>query len=230
MRVLAMPDLPLPRLTPDNPENRLSHHARQRIARAFVEYNLILARALSAIDIGGYWNTPQEGIEKNRAALEAIRVVLRVEADEYAKLGLPGREFREIIRTKIEEFVGSLEFSHVQRDVLEAEFLWPPEVVLPDFGPGPAPSASDGDVEASDTPADEAEIESSRSIESKAGADRVERYRTTVSGLGKVEFANDIGIDPKTYRNLLKTKKASPETWLTLAHGMHMTREELLGN
>ena len=213
-----MPDLPLPKLTPGDPENRLSHEARQRIARAFLEYDLIRKRALSAIDLGGYWNTPQEETEKRKANLEAIRVVLRTEADEYGKLGLPGREFQEIIRTKIEAAVNSLGFSHVQRDVLEAEFLWPPEVTLPDFG----------GVEASDTPEDEAETESSRSIESIPGANRVEKYRTTVSGLGKIDFAISLGIDPKTLRSLLKTKETSPETWLAVANGMRMKLDELL--
>ena len=32
-----MPDLPLPELTPGNPENLLSHDARQRIGRAWVD-------------------------------------------------------------------------------------------------------------------------------------------------------------------------------------------------
>lgn len=117
-----MSDLPLPGLRPDDPENRLSFDARQRIARAFLEYNLIRQRALSAIDIGGYWNTPQEETEKRKANLEAIRIVLRTEAEEYGKLDLPGREFRDIIRGRIEEAVDSLGFSHVH---LEADLKTP---------------------------------------------------------------------------------------------------------
>ena len=42
-----MPNLPLPNLTPGDPENLLSHDARQRIGRACAEYDLIRKRALS---------------------------------------------------------------------------------------------------------------------------------------------------------------------------------------
>ncbi len=56
--------------------------------------------------------------------MEATRIVLRAEAEEYGKLGLPDRDFREIMRTRIDSMVYSLEFSTLQRDALEAEFLW----------------------------------------------------------------------------------------------------------
>jgi hypothetical protein len=111
-----------PRLPP-YPASLLSPQARERIERAMDEHDLIRSRALSAIDIGDYWGTPQEEIEKKRAALEAARAVLRVEAQEYRALGPPGRE---IVRELIEGAVYSNGFSHVQRDLLETEFLGRP--------------------------------------------------------------------------------------------------------
>lgn len=221
-----MPDPPLSRLLPGNPENLLSREARQRIGRAFLEYDLIRKQALSAIEIryraepcglsfSEYLFKGQAGIDFAESRMKAARTVLRAEAEEYGNLGLPGREFREIIEGKIDEMVYSLEFSSLQRDALGTEFLWPAP-------PTTNETTSDEDVPEVVVP--------SRSIESIAGADRVEKYRTTVTGQSKGDFAATMGIDPKTLRSLLTTKKASPDTWLALANGMRMKLHELLGD
>jgi hypothetical protein len=151
-----MSPLPLPGLMPDDPENRLSHDARQRIGAALIESDRIRKQALSALeiryrakasgDVGfmEYLATGNALIDFTESRMKAARVVLRVEAEEYGKLGMPDRDFREIMRTKIEEFVYSLEFSALQRDALEAEFLWstererpavPTDVSLPEETP-----------------------------------------------------------------------------------------------
>ena len=122
-----MPDLPLPELTPGNPENLLSHDARQRIGRAWVEHDLIRKRALSALDTRyraepagcadfmEYLGKGQAGIDFIESRIKAAGVVLRAEAEEYGNLGLPGREFREIMEGSIDEMAYSLEFSTLQR-------------------------------------------------------------------------------------------------------------------
>jgi hypothetical protein len=152
-REVAMSDLPLPGLTPGDPENRLSHDARQRIGAALVESDRIRKQALSGLEIRyraeasgdvrfmEYLATGNAFIDFTESRMKAARVVLRVEAEEYGKLGMPDHDFREIMRTKIEEFVYSLEFSALQRDALEAEFLWstererPASVVPTDVSP-----------------------------------------------------------------------------------------------
>jgi hypothetical protein len=132
-----MSDLPLARLTPGDPENLLSHEARQRIGRAFLEYDRIRKQALSALelrhrcdplgcaDLMEYLSKGQPGIEFAESRMKAASTVLRAEAEEYAKLGLPGRRFREIMEERIDECAYSLEFSIPQKDALKAEFLWP---------------------------------------------------------------------------------------------------------
>jgi hypothetical protein len=126
---------PLPRLTPDDPENRLSDEARQRISAALYDFDRIKKQALAAIETrylaespGGvsfweYMGTGSAFIELIESRMQAARTVLRVEAEEYRKLGLPGHQFRQIMEEKIEAMVYSMEFSTLQRDALEAEFL-----------------------------------------------------------------------------------------------------------
>jgi hypothetical protein len=120
-----MSDLPLPGLMPKDCENLLSHEGRQRIAAALLDFDRIRKQARSAIDLRGDWGTPQAIIDMRQADLEATRTVLRAEAEEFGNLALPAVEFREIMRSRIESMVYSLEFSNLQRDALETEFLWP---------------------------------------------------------------------------------------------------------
>ena len=129
-----------------------------------------------------------------------------------AKVRSPRSRLATYIRGRIEEAVDSLGFSHVQRDVFEAEFLWP------------APSTNN-----------ETSLEEMMNRKScprgvlKAKPGQISpKYRRTVSGLGKIDFAISLGIDPKTYWSLLKTKKAAPETWLAVANGMGLKLDELL--
>jgi hypothetical protein len=209
-----MSDLPLPGLPPNDPENRLSVEARQRIARAFLQYNLIRKRALSAIDLGGHWNTPQEHAEMRNAAMEAVRVVLRAEAEEYGKLGLPGDEFREIMRGRIEEAVYSLEFSHVQRDALEAEFLW---LAHQEAEENPRAAESTARLE----------IVKSRSISNRSAAARVKEYLER-NGKIRVVFAQQAGIGEQALRTLINTGASSPSTWATVAGAMNIEISDLL--
>jgi hypothetical protein len=102
---------------PTESENKLCPHLRFAIAQ----------RRPAMSDLWSIWLRGNAFIDFTESRMKAARVVLRVEAEEYGKLGMPDRDFREIMRTKIEEFVYSLEFSALQRDALEAEFLWSAE-------------------------------------------------------------------------------------------------------
>ena len=132
-----MSDLPLPNISPDNPENKLSKDARHRIGQAVIESELLTAQTLNAIELRwqaeakpddiafwDYLSLGQAHIDFIESRLSAARMVLRVEAEEYGKLGLPGREFREIMRDLVEAWADSREFSHTQRAALEMEFVW----------------------------------------------------------------------------------------------------------
>ena len=72
-----------------------------------------------------YLCTGEAGIDFAESRIKAASVVLRAEAEEYGNLGLPGRKFREIMEAKVDEMAYSLEFSTLQTEALEAEFLWP---------------------------------------------------------------------------------------------------------
>jgi hypothetical protein len=221
-----MSNLPLPRLTPDDPENLLSHEARQRIARAFLEYDRIRKQALSAIEIrhlaepgdlslSEYLSTGQARIDFVESRLKAVRAVLQVEMEEYEKLGLSGRRFREIMEERIDECVYSLEFSILQRDALKAEFLWPAHQESEER-PGTAESTARIEV-----------VTPSRSISNHQAAARVKAYIGR-SGSIYETFAARAGISSRTLNSLIKTGAASPSTWNAVAGAMNIEASELL--
>lgn len=207
-----MSDLPLPRLMPDDPENLLSTEARQRVSRALLEYERIRKRARSAIELRGYWGMPQGSIDLREADMDAARTVLRVEAEEYAKLGLSHQKFREIMRMRIDSMIYSLELSSMQRDMLEAELLWPSSQQDPEHKPNSIERSA---------------AEKPKHIVSPSGAARVAAYMTS-HGLTQVDFAVQAGISERTVGRLLAGEPISKAKLADMAALMNITLEELL--
>jgi hypothetical protein len=128
--------MPLPKLPP-YPENLLSRDARQRIERAWDEYDLIKAQALAALenryradpngcdDFMQFLSRGQAGIDFAESRIRAASAVHRAEAEEFGKLGLPGHEFRGIMEDKIETMGNSMEFSTLQKAAFKTEFMRP---------------------------------------------------------------------------------------------------------
>jgi hypothetical protein len=198
-----MPHLPLPGLTPDDPENRFSHEARQRIAAALLEYDRMRKQARSAIELRGYWGTPQAYIDMRQADMEGTRTVLRAEAEEYAKLALPAVEFREIMLTRIESMVYSLEFSNLQRDALEAEFVCATPQQTEDE-PGPV----------------------ERNEETAPAKLRVKAFMEQ-KALDVPAFAKRIGKSKRTVQSVLAGDHVGKETRVAVAKALGTTPEEL---
>jgi hypothetical protein len=219
-----MSPLPLPRLTPDDPENRLSHEARQRIAAALMEGERIRKQTLSALEIRfraeassdvGFMEYLASGsafVDFTESRMQAARAVLRVEAEEYGKLGMPDRDYREIVRTRIESMVYSLEFSTLQRDALEAEFLWPSQREQP------APVA----------PADLSPLVAEKkvgSVERSAG-EQVRAFMNS-KGLDKPAFAKMIKMSERTVGSVLADARVGKATRVAVAKALGTTPEEL---
>jgi hypothetical protein len=206
-----MSNLPLPGLMPDDHENLLSTEARQRISTALVESDRIRKGARSAMELRGYWGTPQAFIEMREADMEAARTVIRAEAEEYRKLGLPGLRFREITRMRIESMVYSLEFSNMQRDALEAEFLWLAQ-----------PEATAG----SET-THESVSSTERTIKSASATALVAAHMKSHAE-SQGDFAFKAHISEKTLGRLLRNGSASARTWAEVAKAMDTTPKKLL--
>jgi hypothetical protein len=217
-----MPDLPLPRLLPNDPQNLLSNEARQRIARSFLEFERIRKRARSDVHLSGYWDTPKGWAEIRHAEFEAAHAVLQVDAEELGRLGLPDHEFRELIRTRIEACVNSLEFSNLQRDSLEADFLLPPY----------RRSSTNPEVPESKKVHP---LSRKRNVFSPSAAAKVEAY-LRCNGITREAFAEEgtvmngrmTKIGGRTLIRFLSQKSASPTTLLVIAKKMGITYEELL--
>jgi hypothetical protein len=219
-----MPNLPLPTLVPDDPENLLSSEARQRIARAFLEYDLILKRALAESEMhrraqsdrGAEAERSVEAqvyIDLTRARMGACRCVLKAEAEEYGKLNLPGARFREIMHQRIDEMTYSLELTALDGNALASEFLW--------FDPAVAT-----------VPRRVAGLVDQRSITNPAAAGRVKEYmkRHALTATGFATSKGENRIDERTVRRLCKFGTATPATWAEVAGLMGLEPSELLKN
>ena len=239
--------LPLPGLMPNDPEKLLSPEARQRISRAVVEQQRIRAQIMSTLEtryraessgdvgFGEYLSSGSAFIDLAESHMEAARIVLRVESEEYRKLGLPGGQFREIMREKIEGLVYSLELSVLQNRALELEFVWAtsqqaedePRSVERSEETAPAKRR----VRALQNIARGADqhkpVEVARTITNPAATARIGAYMRdhaqTQAGL-----ADKAHIGERTLRRLLKTNTASIRTWEEVAKAIGTTPEELL--
>ena len=109
---------PLPRLTPDDPENLLSEDSRRRIGRARIHSESLRAKALADVSFDYSRNTRDDdpsdlsdhlraSASYREAALESIRIVLKAMWDEYAGLGLTAKRLREIMAEEIEAAINS---------------------------------------------------------------------------------------------------------------------------
>jgi len=200
---------------PPYPENLLSPKARERIERAWDEYDLIRKRALSALDTryraepGGcadfmeYLGNGQAGIDFAESRIKAASAVLRVEAEEYGKLRLPGREFREIMEGKIDETAYSLEFSTLQSDALKAEFMRPAHQE-PDEKPGSVGS----------------------STEPVPAKDRVKAYMEK-NHLDNSAFAKKINASVRTVGSVLAGVRVGKQTRIAVAKELRTTPDDL---
>jgi lambda repressor-like predicted transcriptional regulator len=222
--------LPLPSLTPDDPENRLSHESRQRIARALIEAERIQAQALSVLearyraerssgDIGfaKYLSSGSAFVDLIHSRMEAAGTVLRVEAEEYRKLGLPDSHFREIMRGKIEGTVYSLELTSVQARALELEFVFATSQQTEDEPRSKNVSAADtGNIPDA----------AARHLHPERAADRVKAFMHK-KGLTKRAFAKMIGTSERTVGYVLAGVRVGKETRVLVAKTLGTTPEEL---
>jgi lambda repressor-like predicted transcriptional regulator len=206
--------LPSPGLLPDDPENLLSPEARQRISTAVVEQQRIRAQVMSTLEtryraessgdvgFGEYLSSGSAIIDLTESHMEAARIVLRVESEEYRKLGLPDSRFREIMREKIQGAVYSLELSSLQDRALELEFVWATS------------------QQAEDEP---------RSVdrsENVSAADRVKAFMNKKS-IRVAAFAKMIGMSERTVASVLAGDPVGKETRIAVAKALGTTPEEL---
>jgi hypothetical protein len=222
-----MPDISLPGLTPGDPENLLSKESRQRIARAFLEFDLIKHRGLVAVDLGDHWGTPRESEELVKARLDAARFILKVKAEEYGKLSLPPSQYREIVFDLIEECCYSLELSKVQQYLLEAEFR-----IQAYQDADPVPHPSNIAISAPQLAERQAEGELARKpgrpsgFTSAAGRRRVQDYCSRLNG-GRESLAEAANVSGKSIARLLAGQNMDQSIWRKLARAMKTTVEEL---
>lgn len=121
-----MEELPLPGLVPGDPRNRLSAQARRHVARANAECNRIQWEALATAH-ARHLSDEKTRYLVNQADLKGARTVLKVLAVEYVDAGLNLKEFWAAMQDEIDSVSNSLSLHDVQRRLLEAEFLTPPE-------------------------------------------------------------------------------------------------------
>jgi hypothetical protein len=122
----------LPGLSPDDPKNLLPAAARHRINRAHDHADKIRWEAVALIDSRGIdRDSKQAQFRMNQANLKAARTVLRATWEEFGKLSLPIKEFREYMRGEIEGASNSLELLGSQRRLLEITFCSAPETRHP---------------------------------------------------------------------------------------------------
>jgi hypothetical protein len=221
-----MAQFPLSKLVSGDSENHLSDEARQRVVAAHFEAEKIQTSALALAQIrcraegvpeaglSKYLEVGQAFIDLTEARMEAARAVLRVEADEYRKLGLPLPEFRQIMKERIEAAANSLDLSGLQSEVLVLEFVWLGHRNREDN------CGARGDRESEVS-------RSGRSIESNAGADRILEYKK-MNCLTFTAFAEKAHIEEKTLRRLVKTGTATGQIWAEVAKAMGVTTMDLL--
>ena len=185
-----MSHLALPLLLPGDPQNLLSSESRQRIQAAFMAAELIKTQALSrlqtrysaepsrGVGFAEYLSSGSALIDLTESTMEAARTVLRAEALEYRRLGLPFSRFREIMRGNIEAAVNSLELSRLQNEALELEFVW-------------------GTYEQDQQVVDERRS-AERSEKNVSAADRVKDFMQK-RALKIPEFAKLIGVSERTW-------------------------------
>jgi lambda repressor-like predicted transcriptional regulator len=225
-----MSNLPLPRLMPEDSENLLSHGSRQRIATALIDAERIRSQALSTLETryraeasGGvgfaeYLSSGSAFIDLTESRMEAARTVLRVEAEEYRKLGLPDSQFRKIMRERIEGTVYSLEMSSLQDRALEVEFVFATSQQAEDEPRSKNVSNADTGNILDDAAASH--------LHPERAADRVKAFMHK-KGLTKRAFAKMIGTSERTVGYVLAGVRVGKETRVLVAKALGTTPEEL---
>jgi ribosome-binding protein aMBF1 (putative translation factor) len=133
-----MEELLLPGLLPDDPQNRLSKSARQRVIRAQLESERIRWEAEAKIEARRLSEEKERQL-RNQADLKGVRTVLRVLAVEYDAAGFSLREYWDAMREEIESAANSLSLYSTQRRLLQVEFHRPPDRKPPRQNPSAVP-------------------------------------------------------------------------------------------
>jgi hypothetical protein len=120
-----MEEPPLPGLLPDDPENRLSTSARQRVMRAKLESERIRWEVEANAE-ARHLSEEKKTYLRNQADLKGARVVLKVLSAEYDAAGLTLQEYWSAMREEIASAANSLSLNTFQRRMLEVEFHLPP--------------------------------------------------------------------------------------------------------
>jgi len=121
-----MEELLLPGLLPNDPQNRLSKSARQRVIRAHLEAERIRSEAETKIEARRLSEEKERHL-RNQADLKGVRTVLKVLAMEYDDAGFSLREYWNAMKEEIESAANSLSLYSTQRRLLEVEFHRPPD-------------------------------------------------------------------------------------------------------
>jgi hypothetical protein len=121
-----MEEPPLSGLVPDDPQNRLSKSARQRVMRARLECDRIRWEAQANVD-ARHLSDVKARYVLNQADLKGARTVLKVLSAEYADAGFSLREFWAAMRDEIDGVSNSFSLYGSQRRLLETEFHLPAE-------------------------------------------------------------------------------------------------------
>lgn len=121
-----MEEPPLPGLLPDDPENRLSTSARQRVMRAKLESERIRWEVEANAE-ARHLSEEKKTYLRNQADLKGARTVLKVLSAEYDAAGLTLQEYWSAIREEIASAANSLSLNTFQRRMLEVEFHLPPD-------------------------------------------------------------------------------------------------------
>jgi hypothetical protein len=115
----------LPRLLPSDPQNLLSVEARKRIQRALIESDKFIWKAEVEIEKQSLERrTLRAHPLRNKACFEKARAVLSVYRKEFSQLGLPDRQYRQIMHDEIDSASSSLQLSGAQCRLLETEFFY----------------------------------------------------------------------------------------------------------
>jgi hypothetical protein len=209
-----MPDLSLSKLPPNDPENLLSPEARQRILRAVFKSHQIREQALLrnrtryqarpdlAVSFDDFLASGKPFIDMAKAQMQAARVVLLVEDEEYRKLDLLDGQFHQIVESRLDAVANSLELSVQERDVLRLKIIA--------ARPQPEDKASVTAGPGSEAPKSEA------STKSPDAAARVLAFMEK-KGMTQAQFALHSKISERTLGRFLAGVKVSARTWNDLA-------------
>jgi len=218
----APPAVPL--LTHDDPRNRLSIESRKRLYRVQAKAEAGIWKAKAEVHQRfGTESHPRASSLLTSALAKAANTNMAAASKEYGALGLSEKDFREIMRGEIEAITNSFEMNQAYRQMLEAEFLYPPEMrPLPVRTPKPTTIATP-DIAALKRP------RQSGTVTNLVAARRAETYMQE-NGLTQPKFAKRAGTTDRTLRSFFKTGKIRKSLIDGIAKAMRIDTESLLSS